>query len=92
MLRGCIGLAFFDDVGQIEGSASLGPDCDSQVCDILPGAWHTAIALSTNSVFMEVKPGPYCPIEVIDIAPWAPAYGAGGIDEYLNSLYSHFGR
>jgi len=92
VLRGIIGLVFFDDEGQIENSALLGPNCDSQICDIGQGTWHTAIALIANSVFMEVKPGPYSPIETMDIAPWAPSYEASGIGEYMDSLYSHFGQ
>ena len=91
VLRGCIGLVFFDHNGRIESSKLLGPDCDLQLCDVPPGVWHTAIALKANSVFLEVKPGPFNSIEAIDIASWAPAYGASGIAEYLDTLYRLFG-
>ena len=88
VLRGCIGLVFFDDKGQIESSELLGPNCKTQICDISPGIWHTAIALERDSIFMEVKRGPYSPVEAIDIALWSPI--GDGIQGYLDTLYSHF--
>lgn len=89
-LRGCIGLVFFDDQGEIVHSAKLGPGQPFQVCDIPAGVWHTAIALEPNCVFMEAKPGPYSPIEPTDIPAWAPPYETAGIEEYMDTLYAHF--
>ena len=90
VLRGSIGLVFFDDQGGIRNSARLGAGYDSQVCDIPSGIWHTAIAFQAGTVFIEVKPGPFDPISPTDIASWAPAYGSSTVDEYVDFLYEHF--
>lgn len=89
VLRGSIGIVFFDDDGQVTDTAKLGPHEESQVCDILPGTWHTAIALQENSVFMEVKPGPFCPLEPVDFAAWAPKEEAA-VNDFLSVLYERF--
>ncbi len=90
VLRGCLGLVFFDQHGGVRNSVKLGLNCESQVCDIPPGIWHTAISFEEGSVFLEFKPGPYCTYAPNDIAPWAPAYGSESIDDYLDSLYRVF--
>jgi cupin fold WbuC family metalloprotein len=89
-LRGSLGIVFFDDFGRVTETVRLGPDNELQVCAIAPGAWHTAVALEPNSVFMEVKSGPYSPIDPRDIAPWAPENEADQIAAFLDILYSHF--
>jgi cupin fold WbuC family metalloprotein len=48
VLRGSVGIVFFDDLGGVQETVRLGPDDESQVCDIPPGTWHTAIALVEN--------------------------------------------
>ena len=90
VLRGSIGIVFFDDLGGVQETVRLGPDSESQVCDIPPGTWHTAIALEANSVFMEVKPGPFRPIDPIDFAAWAPTRGDDDIAVFLDTMYARF--
>mgnify|MGYP003679403728 CR=1 FL=1 len=90
VLQGRIGLIFFDDTGQMRSAVEVGPSANFVLCDIPPGVWHTAISLETDSVFLEVKPGPFCPISPTDLAPWAPSSGTVGTGEYLNSLCSQF--
>lgn len=41
--------------------------------EIAPGAWHTLVSLSSGTILMELKPGPYIPIAEKDFAFWAPA-------------------
>ncbi len=90
VLRGSIGLIFFDSQGRTSNSAKVGPGHSAQICDIPAGVWHTAIALESDSVFLEVKPGPYCPIEPVDVADWAPPYGSTGVEAFIDLLYAHF--
>jgi cupin fold WbuC family metalloprotein len=90
VLRGSIGIVFFDDLGVVQETVRLGPDDELQVCDIPPGTWHTAIALEANSVFMEVKPGPFSPIDPIDFAAWAPTSGEDDIAAFLDTMYARF--
>ena len=90
VLRGSVGMIFFDNHGAIRSAIRLGINDGSQVCDIPPGVWHTAISFEVGTVFLEVKPGPFDPINEIDVASWAPAYGSSSIDEYLDFLYAQF--
>lgn len=90
VLRGSIGIVFFDDLGVVQETVRLGPDDELQVCDIPPGTWHSAIALEANSVFMEVKPGPFSPIDPIDFATWAPTRGDSEIAAFLDTIYARF--
>lgn len=92
VLRGCIGLIFFDDTGQVRNAVEVGPSCAFGLCDIPAGVWHTAIALEPDSVFLEVKPGPYCQISPIDLAAWAPGSRTNELQGYLAFLYSQFNR
>jgi cupin fold WbuC family metalloprotein len=92
VLRGCIGIVFFDDCGKVVDSISLGPEHESQVCDIPPGTWHTAISLDAKSIFMEIKAGPFSPIDPADVAPWAPSNSTDDVELYLDQLYLHFSK
>ena len=86
VLRGTVGILIFNDDGDVARSELLGPGQKAQVCDIPPGLWHTAVALDSESLFMEVKVGPYCPIDSVDVAPWAPVAGSEGVADYLHIL------
>lgn len=88
VLRGTLGIIIFNDRGDITRSEMLGLNRAAQVCDIPPGIWHTAVAMEPETLFMEVKAGPYNPIEIVDIAPWAPAAGLDNVERYLHSLRS----
>jgi len=90
VLRGSIGIVFFDDFGKVVDTVLLGPERENQVCDIPPGTWHTAISLDVNSIFMEIKAGPFSPIDPNDAAPWAPANVETELEAFLDSLYLHF--
>ncbi len=70
VLRGSIGIVFFDDSGNVVDSILLGPEHEAQVCDIPSGTWHTAVSFDAKSIFMEVKAGPFSPIDPSDVAPW----------------------
>ena len=43
--------------------------------ELLPGEWHTVIALVPDSVLFEVKTGPFDPNAAKEFAPWAPVEG-----------------
>ena len=52
-----------------------------------PGVWHSIVVLEPGTVIYEVKEGPYAPISVDNIAPWAPdATDSEGIARYLERL------
>ncbi|MFT4172886.1 MAG: WbuC family cupin fold metalloprotein, partial [Rhodocyclaceae bacterium] len=74
VVRGRLGLLYFDDQGAVTHSQRLSPDA---VCaaHIAHGCWHSLVALDP-AVFFEVKSGPYVPHGAAERAPWAPAEGS----------------
>jgi cupin fold WbuC family metalloprotein len=75
VLRGRIGLVFFDADGEVIEKALLTPAGDAVGVNIPHGVFHTLLALEPGSVFFEAKAGPYAPLGPEEKAPWAPAEG-----------------
>ena len=87
VLQGAILAFIFNDQGQIEevhrvaaGSSTIGIDSE-------PGVYHTFVAVEEDTIFFEVKPGPYSVVDDKDFAPWAPAEGEDGVEGFLANLY-----
>jgi cupin fold WbuC family metalloprotein len=70
LLRGRLDLLIFDDQAQLVQRLALGTA--SPVAQIPPGIWHSGVALQSQTLVLEVKPGPYRPNE---FAEWAPREG-----------------
>lgn len=99
VLRGELGVVLFGDGGEVEAcyrlralSSTDGEEFPDQICglDLLPGRWHSIVALSTFTVIFEVKPGPYDAATDKDFAPWAPREMAPGAEDYLAFLEALF--
>lgn len=86
VLRGLLGLLLFDDAGNVLRAATVGAGGAALGVDIPHGAWHTALALAPDTVFLEAKAGPYLPSTEAERAPWAPAENAEGAAAYLAAL------
>jgi cupin fold WbuC family metalloprotein len=75
ILQGKLGMLVFDDNGQVLDRYELTPG-------IMPalehpiGNWHACVALEAQTVFIEVKQGPFAPTDPEDFAQWAPAEGS----------------
>ena len=87
VLQGAIYVFIFTADGEISevhtvaaGGLNLGIDSE-------PGVFHTFAAIQEDTVLFEVKPGPYNQADDKDFAPWAPAEGDHGAEEYLQQLY-----
>jgi cupin fold WbuC family metalloprotein len=101
VLRGLLGLVEFDDAGAVTRTLKVGvPQGDflrgvggtAIGVDVAHGTWHTAVALTDNTVFLEAKAGPYLPLTAEERAPWAPPENAPGAAAYLGGLKALFGR
>ena len=66
-LRGRIRQIFYDDNGQIVETVDLMPGGDVAAVNIPMGQWHTVEVLESGTVIMEVKDGPYEPLQECDI-------------------------
>jgi len=91
VLRGCLGMAVFDDAGRVVQALRLGPAESALGADIAHGTWHSVFALVPGTVFFEAKAGPYRPLTEAERAPWAPAEGSAEAPHYLVRLLSQFG-
>jgi cupin fold WbuC family metalloprotein len=90
ILRGKIGVLFFDAKGKIEQQYIVQPEGEIVGVDIFPGVYHSVVALIPGSVFFEAKAGPYVPASADERADWAPAENAVGVGEYLARMKKLF--
>jgi cupin fold WbuC family metalloprotein len=92
-LRGLMALVTFDDAGQVQRIVRFGSEkygCDLAIgVEIDPETWHTVVALEQGSILLEVKAGPFDPIQPKDLAQWAPSEGSSEALIYVNQL-RHF--
>ncbi|MDR0776908.1 MAG: WbuC family cupin fold metalloprotein [Azonexus sp.] len=86
VLCGTLALVIFDDAGAIIDAAKLSANGAMLGVDLPYGTWHTVFALAPDTVFLEAKAGPYCPLAANEKAPWAPAEGDAGAAAYLAKL------
>lgn len=91
-VRGLFALVVFDDEGAVQevirfGSKRYdGENSLSVGAELVPGAWHTLIALEPDSVLLELKAGPFDPNTIKEFAPWAPEEGSQKAAAYLTRL------
>lgn len=91
VLRGRLGIVFFDEAGQLVQTAVLAADGTTCGVTIPHGVYHTVLACQPGTVFFEAKAGPYVPLSEAERAPWAPAEGSPGVDAYAQALGELFG-
>jgi cupin fold WbuC family metalloprotein len=70
LLRGRLDLLIFDPQAQLVQRLALG--AASPVAQVPRATWHSGVALQSQTLVLEVKPGPYRPNE---FAEWAPSEG-----------------
>jgi len=81
----------FDDTGKITDYISLDPLKGNHGCEIAARTWHTIICLEDNTIFYEVKDGPYNPKDDKNFATWAPIEGDENCLGYTNQLLKQIG-
>ena len=85
-VRGRFAIILFDDDGTITEYLEIKPQGTVFGAEISPGTWHTVIALEDQSVFFEVKQGPYTPLSDKDFANWAPEENSAAVTAYMHWL------
>lgn len=86
VLRGLFDVLTFDDEGRITQRISVGPDAAIAAFELPPDTWHAWVVQRDDSVFFEVKRGPYDPQTAAEAAVWAPAEGTPGAPAFLERL------
>lgn len=87
VIRGGIGFLILEEDGKIRSTHHL---MQGALIDIVPGIWHTMVALEPDTVILEAKRGPHDATDK-HFALWAPAEGEPGAGELLKEYESLFG-
>jgi cupin fold WbuC family metalloprotein len=90
VIRGRLGLVFFDETGRVIAKHILAPNSDAVGVHVPRGLWHTWVVLEPHTVFLESKAGPYRPFTPEERAPWAPPEGHSDAAGYLRKLQQAF--
>lgn len=91
VLRGALGVVFFDEEGAVVERAVMRAEGPTQGVTVPHGRFHTALSLEPGTVFFESKGGPYRPYTEAECAPWGPAEKEPQSAGYLRSLECAFG-
>ncbi|MBA4092872.1 MAG: cupin fold metalloprotein, WbuC family [Candidatus Accumulibacter sp.] len=91
VVRGRLGVVFFDADGGVTQTVVLGPDGAACGVNIPHGVFHSVLACQPGTVFFEAKAGPYVPLGEAERAAWAPLEGDAGAAAYAESLRRLFG-
>ncbi|MFW5691589.1 MAG: WbuC family cupin fold metalloprotein [Chloroflexota bacterium] len=86
VLRGQIAVLKFAPDGTVHAVHILAEDGPLHVVDIAPGEIHSMVALAPSAV-LEIVQGPYDPVSHKQFAPFAPAEGQPGTEDYLSKLH-----
>ncbi len=86
VLRGMLGVVFFDEDGRVLETAKLTPGGENVAVNIPVGVYHSVLGLEAGTVFFEAKAGPYLPLLPEEKAPWAPGEGDGAAEAYHAGL------
>lgn len=87
VIQGAIGFVSMNQDGSSPRPVRLGT---GGLLDIIPGVWHTLLALETDTVILEIKRGPYSAEEDKVFAPWAPEEGDPSVPGFLDPYRALF--
>ncbi len=76
----------FDEKGEITDHFVLDPKTNTHSAEINSKIYHSLICLKPDSVGLDLKTGPFHPINDKDFAEWAPKEGDERCEEYLNDI------
>jgi cupin fold WbuC family metalloprotein len=86
VLRGSLLFFTFTDDGAVEEQTVLSAAGPRFGVDLVPGIYHTLIALEPDTVIYEVKSGPYVAASDKTFAPWSPPEGGDQGRHYMQQL------
>lgn len=75
VLKGALDILIFDESGLLTDRIRVGMDGPVLAYELPSNTYHTLVPQADESVFFEVKQGPYDPQAAAEYAHWAPAEG-----------------
>lgn len=72
LMRGSMKVMFYDDKGQITEEYMLDNSTGNYGVQIPAGVWHSLEVLQTGTIILEIKDGPYRPLQENDILKLNP--------------------
>jgi len=82
-IRGGFSVLTFDEYGHVTARYEVGDNTPSIGFETPQRTWHTLVAVTDGSAFLEVKEGPYDPALASEFAPWSPPEGHPSVPHYL---------
>lgn len=76
VIRGLFDVMVFDDTSRVIERVSVGPGADVIGFEMAPNTWHSWLPMADESVFCEIKQGPYDAETAAEFAAWSPEEGA----------------
>ena len=92
LLAGALLFFTFNDEGSIARCVKAEAGGDVFGVDLVPGIFHSFVALRPDTVVYEVKSGPYTASNDKTFPAWAPAEGTPEAATYLSGLLAHAER
>jgi cupin fold WbuC family metalloprotein len=83
VFRGKFDVIVFDDNARVTDRISLGIDSENMGFELPPNVWHSWIPMIDDSIFLEVKEGPYDPTSGLEFASWSPPEGDVRVSDFL---------
>ncbi|MGL5987849.1 MAG: WbuC family cupin fold metalloprotein [Burkholderiales bacterium] len=91
IVRGRIGMVFFDAQGSVTQRLLLEAGGETQGVTSPAGMFHSLLALEPGAVFLEAKAGPYLPPADSERPAWAPLENTAEAPAYLATMRALFG-
>lgn len=86
LIQGKCACLNFDENGNVTESFILSHEDGNTVCEFPPLKHHSLVCLEPDTVVIEVKKGPYTPLDAKCFAEWAPEEASDEKVKYLNQL------
>ncbi len=83
VVQGAIGMLLFDAEGQIIHQEALKAQGPTQGLELAEGVFHTLVALTPDTVILELKEGPYLPSSDKNFLSQFPQEGTATAKEYV---------
>jgi cupin fold WbuC family metalloprotein len=83
VIKGAFTVLTFDADGTVTGRHEVGEHAPNLGFETPRATWHTLVPMTDGSTFLEVKEGPYDPLQSAEFATWAPPEGDAKVRAFV---------